>query len=533
MISRVADHCFWMSRYLERAENTARVLEVNQTLLLDFPVPLEQQWQPLLIISGIHDMPKDADGETVQNHLTWEPSNLASIASSIAAARENARNIREVISAESWERLNYYYLWMQSSQARSLYHNDRSAFYSQIKHINQLITGISEGTMSHGEAWDFFQLGKYLERACQTARILDVKYHILLPTVDQIGTPVDNAHWVAILMSCSGYEPFHKQRPGADPGIAVADFLIFDSIFPRSVRFCLGKCRAAAYAISGRPVGRPGNEVERALDDLVAWLNLTRIDDFVEAGLHEALTSIIDRIHGIGEAIHRTYFDQRGSLTPPESSEARTQKPVWQRRRRPRRKLPPDFLVSTHATAGRTGDSRRSSSAGTSDHEPGQRLSMPIHVALNHKTTYRYDRLVTLLPHVVRLRPAPHCRTPILSYSLRVEPHPHFLNWQQDPYSNYLARLVFPKPVSELRIEVDLVAEMTVINPFDFFIEESAERFPFTYDPILARELTPYLETEPAGRGSRPSLASFAAATSGPSITSSSSTAACTRRSAT
>ncbi len=328
MISRVADHCFWMSRYLERAENTARVLEVNQTLLLDFPVPLEQQWQPLLIISGIHDMPKDADGETVQKHLTWEASNPASIVSSIAAARENARNIREVISAESWERLNYYYLWIQSSRALELYLADRSAFYSQIKRINQLMTGISEGTMSHGEAWDFFQLGKYLERACQTARILDVKYHILLPTVDQIGTPVDNAHWVAILMSCSGYEPFHKQRPGADPGLAVSDFLIFDSIFPRSVRFCLSKCRAAAYAISGRPPGRPGNAAERTLDDLLGWLNLARIDDFVEAGLHEALTSVIDRIHGIGEAIHRTYFDQRDTLTPPDAAEERARKPV-------------------------------------------------------------------------------------------------------------------------------------------------------------------------------------------------------------
>jgi uncharacterized alpha-E superfamily protein len=328
MISRVADHCFWTSRYLERAENTARILEVNQTLLLDFPVPLEQQWQPLLIISGIHDMPEDADGETVQHHLTWEGSNPASIFSSIAAARENARNIREVISAESWERLNHYYLWMQSSQARSLFHDDRSAFYSQIKRINQLMSGINEGTMSHGEAWDFFQLGKYLERACQTARILDVKYHILLPTVDQIGTPIDNAHWVAILMSCSGYEPFHKQRPGADPGIAVSDFLIFDSIFPRSVRFCLGKCRVAAYAISGRLIGRPGNAAESSLDNLVDWLNLTRVDDFVEAGLHEALTSVIDRIHAIGEAIHRSYFDQRGSLLPLESGEAYSRKPV-------------------------------------------------------------------------------------------------------------------------------------------------------------------------------------------------------------
>jgi uncharacterized alpha-E superfamily protein len=326
VISRVADHCFWLSRYLERAENTARVLEVNQTLLLDFAVPLEQQWQPLLIISGIHDMPKDADGEVVQHHLTWETSNLASIACSIAAARENARNIREVISGECWERLNYYYLWMQSSQARALYHSDRSAFYSQIKRINQLITGISESTMSHGEAWDFFQLGKYLERSCQTARILDVKYHMLLPTAEHVGTPIDNAHWVAILMSCSGYEPFHKQRPGADPGVAVAEFLIFDSIFPRSVRFCLGKCRVAAYAISSRPLGRPGNDVEHALDELVAWLNLTRIDDFVEAGLHEALTSIIDRIHAIGDTIHRTYFHHRGSLNPAEWPESQTKK---------------------------------------------------------------------------------------------------------------------------------------------------------------------------------------------------------------
>ena len=137
--------------------------------------------------------------------------------------------------------------------------------------------------------------------------------------------------------------------------------------------------------------------------------------------------------------------------------------------------------------------------AATTQNQPGQRLSMPIQVALNHQTIYRYNRLVTLLPQVVRLRPAPHCRTPILSYSLRVEPLPHYLNWQQDPYSNYLARLVFPKPLSELLIEVDLVAEMTAINPFDFFIEEAAEQFPFRYEAILARELIPYLETEPAG----------------------------------
>ena len=124
---------------------------------------------------------------------------------------------------------------------------------------------------------------------------------------------------------------------------------------------------------------------------------------------------------------------------------------------------------------------------------------MSIRVALDHTTVYRYAEPVTLGPHVVRLRPAPHCRTPIESYSLSVGPTEHFLNWQQDPFGNYLARLVFPEPARELSISVDLVAELTVVNPFDFFVEESAERFPFAYGALERRELAPYLEVEPAG----------------------------------
>ena len=122
---------------------------------------------------------------------------------------------------------------------------------------------------------------------------------------------------------------------------------------------------------------------------------------------------------------------------------------------------------------------------------------MAIQVALNHKTEYRYDRLVKLEPQVIRLRPAPHCRTPILSYSLKIQPKKHFLNWQQDPQANYLARVVFPDPTTEFLVEVDLVAEMAVFNPFDFFLEPHAEKYPFTYDDASRRELRPYLETEP------------------------------------
>lgn len=133
---------------------------------------------------------------------------------------------------------------------------------------------------------------------------------------------------------------------------------------------------------------------------------------------------------------------------------------------------------------------------------------MAIHVALNHKTIYHYDRLVSLSPQIVRLRPAPHCRTPILSYSLKVTPRQHFLNWQQDPQSNYQARFVFPEKTREFIIEVDLVAEIASINPFDFFLEEHATKCPFVYEDWLERELRPYLEKEPVG----PKLAAYMAA---------------------
>ncbi|MCC6538882.1 MAG: transglutaminase family protein, partial [Bryobacterales bacterium] len=133
---------------------------------------------------------------------------------------------------------------------------------------------------------------------------------------------------------------------------------------------------------------------------------------------------------------------------------------------------------------------------------------MPIRVALHHKTTYHYDRLVTLSPQVIRLRPAPHCRTRVTSYSLKIEPRNHFLNWQQDPQSNYLARAVFPEKTRSFTVEVDLVAEMTVVNPFDFFLEPSATDFPFAYEPALKKELAPFLEIREHGPRLRELLAS-------------------------
>ena len=313
MISRVAEHCFWMARYLERAENTARILEVNHTLLLDFHVPVEQQWRPILIISGIHDFDKEATAESVQRHMTWDTENPFSIITSLSVARENARIIREVISAEMWERMNYYHLWMRSTQARQLYDNNRGEFYSQIRRINQLIHGIGDATMSHGESWQFFRLGMFLERISHTARILDVKYHILLPSIEDVGSPVDHAHWFAILMSCSGYEPYHKRPRGqftpADAGASVAAFLIFDDKFPRSVRRCFHKCQLSAGAISGGTLEKPVNEADRKLSEMVHWVENNSIRDLIRNGLHESLTVVVDSVNAIGVAIQQSFFD--------------------------------------------------------------------------------------------------------------------------------------------------------------------------------------------------------------------------------
>lgn len=320
MISRVAEHCFWMARYLERAENTARIIDVNHTLLLDFHVPSEQQWMPVLIISGIHEFEQVPTAENVQYYMTWEAANPFSITSSLFWARENARIIREVISAEMWERLNYYYRWMQDGGAEAVYNANRSEFYAQVKRINQLVHGIADSTMGHGEAWEFFKLGTYLERACQTARIMDVKYHTLLPKVEDVGTPVDNAHWMAILMSCSGYEPFHKKPLSypIDPASAVADFLIYDEQFPRSVLRCLIECDEAARAIAGGKEKHALTAAELGIADLIAWIRQRNITELIQFGMHEALTHIVDAVHRIGNGIHSSFF--AAEVQPPETS---------------------------------------------------------------------------------------------------------------------------------------------------------------------------------------------------------------------
>jgi transglutaminase-like putative cysteine protease len=158
---------------------------------------------------------------------------------------------------------------------------------------------------------------------------------------------------------------------------------------------------------------------------------------------------------------------------------------------------------------------------------------MSIHAALNHVTHYKYDRPVRLGPQVVRLRPAPHCRSNVMSYSLRVEPANHFINWQQDPFANYQARLVFPEPTTEFKVTVDLVVEMAVYNPFDFFLEPSAENFPFKYEPAVAQELAPYLAPSRSRRWCAATSTRSTASRAAPSTSWSPSTSRCRATSST
>jgi uncharacterized alpha-E superfamily protein len=217
-----------------------------------------------------------------------------------------------------WERINYYHLWLKAD-AREVYDTNRHEFYAQVKRINHLVHGIADATMSHGEAWEFFQLGTYLERASQTARIMDVKYHTLLPKVEDVGTPVDNAHWLAILMSCSGYEPFHKKPKSVpmEPGAAVAEFLLYDNEFPRSIRRCVWECEAAAEAAAGNPVGREPTAAEREIRELLEWFDSRTSADIMRDGLHEALTHIVDSVIKIGNAVQASFFAAEVKPPPP------------------------------------------------------------------------------------------------------------------------------------------------------------------------------------------------------------------------
>ena len=310
MLSRVADSIYWMNRYVERAENVARFVDVNLNLLLDSPSGMQQQWAPLVVITGDQALFKSRYGEpTAENvlrFLTFDREYPNSIISCLRAARENARSVRDVISSEMWEQVNAFYLMVkEAADAGSI--ADLHIFFPEVKMSSHLLAGVMEATMAHTEGWHFGQLGRLLERADKTARILDVKYFILLPSVSDVGSPLDDLQWIALLKSASAYEMYRKSQYRITPK-AVTQFLILNREFPRSILFCLLEAEKSLHQISGTPAGLWRTDSDRALGRLRSELDYLTIEEISQQGLHEFLDNLQQRLNEVGEKIFSDFF---------------------------------------------------------------------------------------------------------------------------------------------------------------------------------------------------------------------------------
>jgi uncharacterized alpha-E superfamily protein len=316
MLSRVADSIYWLNRYIERAENVARFLDVNLNLLLDMPSGMQQQWKPLVSTTGDIDFFKEHYGEfTAKNviqFLVFDRDYPNSILSCLQSARENARSIREIVSSEMWEQVNAFYMLVsKANQHLSL--PDLNALLTDIKESSHLFAGIMDATMSHNEAWNFGQVGRFLERADKTSRILDVKYFMLLPSSADVGTSIDEIGWMVLLRSASAYEMYRKRstQHRITPA-GVAEFLILDPEFPRSIRFCLFQVEQSLHQITGTPLGMWRNPVERNVGKVRSELEYVTISEIVSTGMHEFL----DRLQGQINIIDHHIYEEFLSRTP-------------------------------------------------------------------------------------------------------------------------------------------------------------------------------------------------------------------------
>jgi uncharacterized alpha-E superfamily protein len=325
MLSRVAESIYWMSRYIERAENVARFVDVNLQLILDQPVGMQAQWEPLVATTGddeeFEERYGEASREAVLKFLTFDTENPNSIISCLRAARENARSIRENISSEMWEQLNDAYL-MVTETPEEWAMTEPHQFFTDIKVASHLFMGQTDNIMSHSEAWHFCQLGRLIERADKTSRIVDVKYFILLPSVSDVNTPFDDIQWGALLHSASAFEMYRRTHGLISPDNVIA-FLLLDREFPRSVLYCLSKAEESLHAISGTPLETFSNPAEQGLGQLRSEFAYAQVDQILKTGLHEFLDAFQTKLNDVGKDIYKTFF----ALRPvnEESSQSQSQ----------------------------------------------------------------------------------------------------------------------------------------------------------------------------------------------------------------
>jgi uncharacterized alpha-E superfamily protein len=325
MLSRVADSLYWMSRYIERAENNARIADVNLQLLLDLAnlreADTSQQWEP--IISSLEEnelfasLYETLDGKATIDFVSLQKQNPNSILSCLSLARENARTTREQITSEMWEQINNMYLFAKGDAAKKLLRSSPFEFFKRVVIGSHLFQGITDATMTHSEGWDFIRIGRLLERADCTSRILDVKYHILLPTGEKVGGNVDTIQWMAVLKSCSALEAYRKIYVDQVAPWKVAEFIITHADFPRSIRFSVDSLDSALHRISGSNEANYANEAERLSGRLRSDLDYVTIRDIFEFGLHQYLETIQERLVEVNDAMHASYCAGRALDAAP------------------------------------------------------------------------------------------------------------------------------------------------------------------------------------------------------------------------
>lgn len=321
MLSRVADSVYWMNRQIERAENVARAVETTLDLALDGTISPGRLWNALVCTFGDE---ADfwarfglADQANVISFLAFDQTNPNSIASCLQAARENARTVRDMISTPMWEEINKAHLYVRSAAAANAEIDHPREFLDEVKRASQLITGVADATMSHGEAWHFARMGRLIERADKTSRVLDVE-HYFQPAAVRATRPAGGAadesdevavQWSAVLESASALEMYRKVH-GAVSRRSVADFLIFDREFPRAMHFCLIKAEESLLAITGGSKGSYTNPAEQRLGRLRSNLNYGAIDEILgaESGLHGFIDGFQTSLNQASEAIFATFF---------------------------------------------------------------------------------------------------------------------------------------------------------------------------------------------------------------------------------
>ena len=311
MLSRVASSIYWISRYVERAENLARFIDVTFNFILDSPQNVREQWQPLISTTADDEIFAERYGsasrENAIRFLAFDSQYPNSILSCLSIARENARSIREAISTEMWEQLNSFYHNVVAATRHPGILDSPQDFCQEVRSASQQFKGVTDATMSHGEGWHFARLGRMLERADKTSRILDVKYYMLLPTIGEVGTPTDDLQWSAVLRSVSGFEMFRK-RHGIITPKKIVGFLVLDRLFPRAIMHCIDSANQSLHAIVGSPEDTFWNPAEKELGQLRSALAYSDTKEILRHGLHEFLDSLQTQINQVGAAIFQTFF---------------------------------------------------------------------------------------------------------------------------------------------------------------------------------------------------------------------------------